>query len=84
MARKSSVERAQMKAGGFATAKKNVIIQYQGRERIEENLMNLIKKDVLSKGVRDEEIEVVDVYIKPEEQAVFYVVNKRIEGSIGF
>lgn len=84
MARKSSVERAQKKAGGFATAKKNVIIQYQGRERIEENLMNLIKKDVLSKGVRDEEIEVVDVYIKPEEQAVFYVVNKSIEGSIGF
>ena len=84
MARKSSVERAQMKAGGFATAKKNVIIQYQGRERIEENLMNLIKKDVLSKGVRDEEIEVVDVYIKPEEQAVFNVVNKSIEGSIGF
>ena len=51
---------------------------------MKKNLMNLIKKDVLSKGVRDEEIEVVDVYIKPEEQAVFYVVNKSIEGSIGF
>lgn len=84
MARKCSVERAQMIAGGFATAKKNIVIQYQGRERVEENLLALIKRDALQKGVKDEEIEQVDVYIKPEEQTVFYVINKQIEGSIAF
>ena len=84
MARKSSVERAQMIAGGFATAKKNIVIQYQGRERVEENLLALIKRDAMEKGVKDEEIELVDVYIKPEEQMVFYVINKEIEGSIAF
>ena len=73
-----------MKAGGFATAKKNITIQYQGRERNEENLLALIKKDALQKGISDDEIEVVDIYIKPEEQMVFYVVNKKIEGSIAF
>ena len=84
MARKCSVERAQQIAGGFATAKKNIVIQYQGRERSEENLLNLIKQDVMKKGLKDEEIELVDVYVKPEEQTVFYVVNKEVEGSIAF
>ena len=84
MARKSSVERANKMAGGFATAKKNIVIQYQGRERIEENLLNLIKKDAMEKGIEDDEVEMVDVYIKPEEQKGFYVINKTVEGSIVF
>ena len=84
MARKSSVERAQMIAGGFATAKKNIVIQFQGRERSEENLLNLIKADAYAKGVKDEEIERVDVYVKPEEQTVFYVINSQTEGQIAF
>ena len=84
MARRCSVERAQKVTGGFATAKKNVIIQYQGRDRMEENLLALIKRDILNKGMKDEDIEEVNIYVKPEEQAVFYVVNQTVEGSIPF
>lgn len=84
MARKCSVERASEKVGGFATAKKNITIQFQGRERSEENLLNLIKRDALSKGITDDEISEVDVYIKPEEQLVYYVINKEISGQIEF
>ena len=79
-----SEERAKQIAGGFATAKKNITIQFQGRERLEENLLNLIRKDALDHGIKDEEIELVDVYIKPEEQLVYYVINKEISGSIAF
>ena len=82
MARKCSVERAERRIGGFATAKKNIMIQYQGRERSEENLLNLIKQDALCKGIKEEEITEVDVYVKPEEQSVFYVVNKDLSGQI--
>ena len=78
------VLREQQIAGGFATAKKNIVIQYQGRERSEENLLSMIKRDAIKKGLKDEEIEHVDVYIKPEEQMVFYVINKEVEGSIAF
>ncbi len=84
MARKCSVERASQKTGGFATAKKHINIQYNGRERSEENLLNLIKKDALSHGVNDEDIEEVNVYIKPEEQAVYYVINQTFDGKIAF
>ena len=84
MARKCSVERAQQVTGGFATAKKNVVIQYQCRERMEDNLMALIKRDILNQGMKDEEIDTVDIYIKPEEQAVFYVANGTVDGKIPF
>ncbi len=84
MARKCSVERAALKVGGFATAKKNINIQFQGRERSVDNLLRLIKNDASNKGVVDEDIEELNVYIKPEEQAVFYVINKQIEGKIDF
>lgn len=84
MARRCSVERANQQIGGFASAKKNVVIQYQGRERSEKHLLDLIYQDMLSKGVKEDEIENVDIYVKPEEQAVFYVINKRIEGQIAF
>lgn len=84
MARKSSVERAQSVVGGFATAKKNILIQYQGRECSQENLMQQIRLDIMARGMKDEEIEEVDVYIKPEEQAVYYVINQQMEGKITF
>lgn len=84
MARRCSVERANQKIGGFASAKKNVVIQYQGRERSEKNLLDLIYQNMIDRGIKEEEIEDVDIYVKPEEQAVFYVVNKKIEGQIAF
>lgn len=84
MALKSSMERASKIAGGFATAKKNVFIQYQGRERMEQGLFTQIHKDILRQGMKDEEIEEVNIYIKPEEAAVFYVANNKIQGQIPF
>lgn len=82
MARKDSTLRAMEKAGGFTTAKKNIIIQYQGMEKSETHILQKIRQDALSKGLKDDEIELVDVYIKPEEQMAFYVINKQVEGSV--
>ena len=84
MARKSSVERAQSVVGGFATAKKNIVIQYQRKKHNQKNLIQLIRRDALAQGMKDEEIEAVDVYIKPEEQSVYYVINQQVEGKIAF
>ncbi len=84
MARKSSVERANKLAGGFATAQKNIVIQFGNSERKVDELLNIIKEDALSKGITDADFDKVDVYIKPEEHKVFYVVNDKINGSIDF
>lgn len=84
MARKCSAERAEKQVGGFATAKKNITIQYQGIDHNEENILALIKEDLSKQGIADSDIDLVDIYIKPEEQKVFYVVNKNINGNIAF
>lgn len=84
MARRCSAERAAKAIGGFATAKKNIVIQFQGRERQEQNLLDQIKQDVLKQGMNDEDIQELDVYVKPEEQLVYYVVNKELNGQISF
>ena len=84
MARKCSVERAEKIAGGFAKAKKNIIIQYQGRERTEQHLLEQIRQDAVRQGVPDDDIMELDVYVKPEEHSVFYVINKETEGKIEF
>ena len=47
MARRCSVERANKQIGGFASAKKNMVIQYEGRERSTKHLLELIHDDVL-------------------------------------
>lgn len=84
MARKDSVQRAEQLVGGFASAKKNIMIQYQGRERLESNILALIQRDAQEKGIADNEIGQVDVYIKPEEHAIFYVINDTVHGQIPF
>ena len=84
MARKSSAERAQQLVGGFATAKKKVVIQYKGMERKESEIMERIREDIEKKGVNDADITEVDVYIKPEDRSVYYVVNEDINGSVFF
>ena len=84
MARKSSVERANEMTGGFASAQKNIVVQFGERERRTDELLQLIRQDALSNGVKDADFDKVDVYIKPEEHKVFYVVNDKINGSIEF
>ena len=83
MARKSSTERAQQLVGGFATAKKKVVIRLIFPELTEERRKQLAK-DIEKKGVSDADITEVDVYIKPEERSVYYVVNEEVNGSVFF
>lgn len=84
MARKSSVERANEITGGFASAQKNIVVQFRDKERKTEELLRQIKEDAISKGFADADFDKVDVYIKPEDQKVFYVINNEINGSIDF
>lgn len=85
MARKCSAMRAEEKLGGFATSKKNITVQYHDRERSLNNLLSLIRQDVVENhGIADEDIAEVNVYIKPEENAVFYVINNKLQGQIEF
>ena len=53
MARKCSAMRAEEKLGGFATAKKHITVQYNERERSVDNLLSLIRRDVIENHLGD-------------------------------
>ena len=69
-----------------AKAKKNVEsvlhIQYGGRSYSQEDLMN-IAKDVWKYDLKREEgeLESVELYVKPEENKVYYVMNGEVTGN---
>ncbi len=84
MARQSSVQRAIEATGSFATAQKNIVVQYQNRDRKTDEILLKIKEDALSKGFSEADFARIDVYIKPEDNKVFYVVNDKLSGSIDF
>ncbi len=84
MARQSSVKRAIEATGSFATAQKNIVIQYQNTDRKTDELLQQIRQDVISKGFSEADFAKIDVYVKPEDHKVFYVVNDNINGSIDF
>ncbi|MCR5353974.1 MAG: DUF6465 family protein, partial [Lachnospiraceae bacterium] len=50
----------------------------------EENILQMIKRDALSHGVNDEDMNEVDIYVKPEEGLVYYVINKETSGKVAF
>lgn len=57
----------------------SVYIQYAGKEVAAKDLVAAAKAAYLAAGQKEEEIKTFDVYVKPEENAVYYAVNG--EGS---
>ncbi len=85
MARKVSVQRALEATGSFASAQKNIVVQYQSMDKSTDEILKQIREDALSKGFRDTDFGRIDVYIKPEDKKVFYVINNgEANGSIDF
>lgn len=84
MARKCSVERATQKLGGFAVAKKKIVVEYQNKSCSNEEILEKIKADIANQGIDADSVEKLEVYIKPEESAVYYVANFNIQGKVDF
>lgn len=80
----SIVGHAEQTLTGFASAEKKIYIQYQSEEQELGGILGRIKSDLADRGIADEDIKDVAVYIKPEEYAVFYVVNGDVKGRITF
>ncbi|MDD6207010.1 MAG: DUF6465 family protein [Clostridiales bacterium] len=68
------------------TAKKlvtKVYIQYAGQEHVLSNLYDLAKTQWLEAGHEEKDLKSIDVYVKPEENNAYYVVNDTDKGCIG-
>lgn len=70
-----------------ATAKKaelkpEVFVQFNGNEALVENVIEKAKQQYVAEGHRVSTIKSLQVYVKPEEYAAYYVINEKTHGRV--
>lgn len=74
---KESVKRL----GKLSSVKPEIIIQYLGKEYTQKDLADAVEKAWHEKRPK-ERIRAMRLYVKPEENRVYYVINDCFTGSI--
>lgn len=78
--------RAAKKAAAKAAAKEELVpevfIQYQGNEAIVADVIEKAKNEFVAEGHRASSIKSLQVYLKPEEFAAYYVINQKFAGRV--
>lgn len=59
-----------------------VVIQYAGNAVLVEKIVEKVKKMYLDDGHYLASLKSLQVYVKPEENAAYYVINKKRNGKI--
>ena len=83
-AREKKPSRAAKKAAKAAKEelKPEVFIQYQGNEAIVADVIEKAKNEFIADGHRASSIKSLQVYLKPEEFAAYYVINQKFAGRV--
>ena len=68
----------------MATMKMKTFVEYNGKQVEEKELIANVKKVWVEAGNKVGDIKTLDLYIKPEEASVYYVINEKEAGSIEF
>ena len=55
--------------------KTSVVVQFAGKEVTEKDLIAAVKKAYTKKGNKVGDIKTIEIYVKPEENAAYYVVT---------
>ena len=87
---KTAAETAKKRKPRTKTAKKaakeelkpEVYIQYQGREGVVEDAIKKVTEQFVAEGHRASTIKSLQLYLKPEENAAYYVINQKIAGRV--
>ena len=62
--------------------KPEVFVQFQGREAVVEEVVEKAKAQYVAEGHRVSSIKSLQVYLKPEEYAAYYVINQKFAGRV--
>ena len=62
--------------------KPEVFIQFQGQEAVVAEVIEKAKKQFEAEGHRASSIKSIQVYLKPEEYAAYYVINQKHAGRV--
>ena len=62
--------------------KTNTYVEYAGKKVEEKVIVAGVKQAWTEAGNKVKDIKTMDLYIKPEESAVYYVINETFTGSV--
>lgn len=83
--KKTAIKKPALKktAAKKAALKETIYLQYLGKEINKDDVMKSVK-EVWTKQLKRKvgELESIDLYLKPEENAVYYVINGDVTGSL--
>ena len=68
----------------MASMKMKTFVEYSGKQVEEKEVIANIKKVWVEAGNKVGDIKTLELYIKPEEATVYYVINETEKGSIEF
>lgn len=79
-AKKATVKKA---APAKRAVKETIVLQYLGKEIDKDNLMKQVK-EIWTKQMKNKvsEMKTVTLYLKPEENMAYYVINGEVTGGI--
>ncbi len=62
--------------------KPDIFIQFQGKETMLEDALEQARQQYIAAGHRVSSIKSLQVYLKPEESAAYYVINQKFAGKV--
>ena len=62
--------------------KTSIYIEFSGKQFDEKSLITAVKKEWSDSGNKVGDIKTLQMYIKPEDQAVYYVINETNQGKL--
>ena len=82
--KKTEEKKAVKKAVPKKEMKTSVVVEYKGKQVEEKEMIAAVKKAWTKSGRRIGEIKTMTLYVKPEENAVYYVINGIDTGAVPF
>ena len=65
-------------------AKTSIFVEYKGKQVEDKAILAAVKKAWTEAGNKVGDMKTVELYIKPEESAVYYVINGTETGKVNF
>ncbi len=64
--------------------KTSIFVEYQGKQAGDKAIIAAVKKAWTESGHKVGDMKTVELYIKPEEDSVYYVINETETGKVEF
>lgn len=66
------------------TVKETICLQYQGKDITNETMTSMVKSAWKESGKNVKDIKTLDIYVKPEESQLYYVINGDVTGNLAY